>query len=69
MIQTLYITLDGDSYEVEVDTSTLEIKSVWRYSGNRTIKPDYINPKWLGENTNYRTLKNEIDNRMMKQYG
>ena len=69
MIQQLFFILDSDSYEVEVDTTKLKVVSIWRYVNNRTIKPEFINPLWLSQNTNYRTLKHEIDTRMMRQYG
>jgi hypothetical protein len=69
MTQQIYIVIDGDSFEVEVDTSDLTVKSIWRYANNEPSKPKYVNPAWLDQNQNYRTLKHEIDSRMFKMYG
>jgi hypothetical protein len=69
MTQQIYVAIDGDGYEVEIDTEHLTVISIWRYRNNQTSRPQFVNPAWLDQNQNYRTLKHEIDSRMFKMYG
>ncbi len=64
MIKTLYIIQDGDSYEVEYDTSTLSIRSIWRYANNRNVRPEICTYAKLDEH-----IRNRIDDQLLTHYG
>lgn len=46
--KTIHLLHDGDSYEILI-TTTGRILEIWRYDGNRTCSPKFINIDWCDE--------------------
>jgi hypothetical protein len=66
MTRTLYILHNDDSYEVEVDTNQIQIIAVWRFAGNKPVKPEFIPLSKLADDD---ILQSKIDDKLIRLYG
>lgn len=64
MIKTIYVLYDDDSYEVEVNADTLRVVSIWRYLGNRHVKPEICQLHDLSQQ-----IQDKINDKLIRTYG
>lgn len=63
MNRTLHLLHDGDSYEIEINGTSVPVM-IWRYRQNRTRAPQFVNYHKCDE-----ILQHKIDDLLIRTYG